>query len=406
MNAQPLKREALSHVLESLLRSELALTRRGVSTQAGLGSTRGALWTDDLHLGDDGEGSLGCDSLDRMRLAAATNEMFHLNEVDQELDLLSDPTFGAWLNAIEIAWRRGVSRITFTTSGSTGTPKRCTHEFTDLQTEVNFLGEVFAGRTRVVLFAPLHHIYGFLLGAMLPNTLGAETVLATMPEGARFNSLLQAGDLVVSFPEQWQWFERTVGHWPEDVQGVVSTAPCPPELLAALHERGLQKMTELYGSSETGGIGLRFWPEAKYRFMPHWQTVSAREEGSMELINTSGRRVCLMDRLRIDVEGTFTLEGRTDGAVQVGGTNVHPFRIAALLRTHPDVSDAVVRLMRPEQGSRLKAFIVACYGVDCDVLRLELETRCSQSLRSFERPTALTFGTCLPKNYMGKECDW
>jgi long-chain acyl-CoA synthetase len=140
--------------------------------------------------------------------------------------------------------------------------------------------------------------------------------------------------------------------------------------------------------------------------MPHWQPVPSKEEGSTELINFSGLRVCLMDRLRIDPEGTFTLEGRTDGAVQVGGTNVYPARIAALLRTHPNVSDAAVRLMRPEEGSRLKAFIVACYGVDYDVSRLELEAWCSRSLRSFERPTALTFGMCLPKNQMGKECDW
>lgn len=401
-----LSREALSYVLESLLRSELASAHGRPAIYAATPPAPQKRWTNDLHLGEGGDRSLGCDSLDQIRLAAATNEMFHLYEVDQELDLLSDPTFGGWLNAIQTAWHKGVSRITFTTSGSTGTPKRCTHEFKHLETEISFLGEVFAGRTRVVLFAPLHHIYGFIFGAMLPDALGAEAVLAVAPEQGRVNGLLQSGDLVVSFPERWQWLERTVLQWPEDVHGVVSTAPCPPELIAALHERGLRRMTEVYGSSETAGIGLRCWPESKYLFMPHWQPVSSEQEGGTELISSSGLRVHLMDRLHIDPEGTFTLQGRIDGAVQVGGTNVYPARIAALLRTHPDVVGAAVRLMRTGEGTRLKAFIVAGSNVNCDVLRRELETLCFHGLRAVERPTVLTFGACLPKNHMGKDCDW
>ncbi len=341
-----------------------------------------------------------------MRLAAATNEMFHLHEVGQELALPSDPTFGAWLDVIELAWDKGVSRITFTTSGSTGAPKRCTHEFNELKREICFLGQVFAGRARVVLLTPPHHIYGFLFGAMLPDALAAEVVIATMPAGAGDSVRVQAGDLVVSFPEQWQWLERTVFQWPHNVCGVVSTAPCPVELIAALHERGLQRMTEVYGSSETAGIGLRCWPEPKYRFMPHWRPSPGELDDCIELIHASGVRVCLNDRLRLGPDGTFTLEGRLDGAVQVGGTNVYPARTAALLRTHPLVIDAAVRLMRADEGTRLKAFIAAAPSADCDALRGDLEAWCFQKLRSVERPTSLTFGTSLPKNKLGKECDW
>jgi len=202
-----LMRKALSCVLEGLLRNELASVRGGAARHAGMATAGLEPWTDDLHFGEQGDHSLGCDSLDQMRLAAATNEMFHLYEVGQELALLSDPTFGSWLDAIQTAWRKGVFRITFATSGSTGTPKRCTHDFAHLRTEIRFLAEVFAGRTRIVLFAPPHHIYGFLFGAMLPSVLVAATALAATPGAGSLNDFLQAGDLVVSFPERWHWLE-------------------------------------------------------------------------------------------------------------------------------------------------------------------------------------------------------
>ncbi len=91
---------------------------------------------------------------------------------------------------------------------------------------------------------------------------------------------------------------------------MVSTAPCPPDLIAALRERGLSGMTEVYGAPETAGVAVRRWPEAAYALGPHWRFAEATRDDAPEI--------------------------------------VHPDHVAERLRREPGVRDAAVRLMRPE----------------------------------------------------------
>ncbi|TLU74234.1 AMP-binding enzyme [Lichenicoccus roseus] len=101
------------------------------------------------------------------------------------------------------------------------------------------------------------------------------------------------------------------------------------------------------------------------------------------------------------------LGDRVDGAVQVGGVNVLPIHVAAVLLSHPGVAAATVRLMRPSEGIRLKAFVVAedPFGNQV-VLRAELEALAAVELAIAEQPRASTFGPVLPAGDMGKATDW
>ena len=49
---------------------------------------------------------------------------------------------------------------------------------------------------------------------------------------------------------------------------------------------------------------------------------------------------------------------RRDACVQVAGINVYPKHVEKILSQHPAVKTCRVRLMRPEEGTRLKAFVV------------------------------------------------
>ncbi len=406
-----LSRPALLRVLTSLLQSELKAISRGRGAAGEAGPSQ-AVWPETLRLTGEETPSLHCDSLDVLRLAAAVNEMFHLYEAGEELGLLSSETLGSWLDSIEAAWRGGVHRVTFTTSGSTGTPKRCTHEFSYLKKEIIYLGEVFADRTRLIPLTPAHHIYGFLFTAMLPDHL--QLPVQTVDHGNRGRGIadLHHGDLLVSFPDRWQWLDRTIAHWPEGVAGVVSTAPCPAELAASLMEHGLGSLTEVYGSSETAGIGLRHWPETSFCLMPQWrfEDVSpgrnVRDTEGAALVHSSGTRVRLKDHADVQGGGRFTLEGRIDTAVQVGGINVYPARIAEALRTQPGVQDAVVRVTALGEGGRLKAFIVPQPQMDALALQSQLEGWMRNSFSAAEQVKSFSFGSILPKDAMGKDRDW
>ena len=105
------------------------------------------------------------------------------------------------------------------------------------------------------------------------------------------------------------------------------------------------------------------------------------------------------------------MAGRRDRAVQVGGTNVYPDRVARVLRAHPKVADCAVRLMRPEEGWRLKAFVVpdgvsaGAIGDPAD-LRRELRRWLRDKVEASERPGSITLGAVLPLDDQGKAADW
>ena len=103
----------------------------------------------------------------------------------------------------------------------------------------------------------------------------------------------------------------------------------------------------------------------------------------------------------------FRPAGRRDGAVVVGGSNVFPERVRAVLCSHPDVADAAVRLMRPDEGERLKAYVVPRHSRgDNERLRAELWSWLGARLAAPERPGAIELGPALPVGASGKSADW
>ena len=337
-----LSRAALRRVLQSLLTQERAAAR-GRRDPASVERRRlPAAWPDTLRMMEGADPSLGCDSLEILHLGAAANEMFHLHDGGHEADLLEIRTFGGWLDFIEAATAGDEARVTFLTSGSTGLPKRCCHAAPDLVIEAGVLAQRFADRRRFVTLVPAHHIYGFIVTALLPDRLGVEVWAADRSGPGDLARGLLPGDLVIGFPERWAWLDRSLADWPPDVIGVTSTAPCPAALIASLLERGLSGMVEIYGSSETAGIALREAPGA-YTLMPQWRFADPAGDDAPTLIHTSGHRIAPQDRIgRVD-DRAFHIQGRHDGAVQVGGVNVHPDAVAALLMARPGVAQAAVR---------------------------------------------------------------
>jgi 4-coumarate--CoA ligase len=106
-------------------------------------------------------------------------------------------------------------------------------------------------------------------------------------------------------------------------------------------------------------------------------------------------------------ERSFRPDGRIDAAVQVGGVNVFPAYVADVLRMHPQVADASVRLMRADEGARLKAFVVPrAEDADADALARDLDAFAAARLHAPERPAAYTFGARLPRQASGKAADW
>ncbi len=390
---------SLARFVSDLLAGELKLLRRGG------GHVPPLPWDADMPVGEDG---LGLDSLERMEVASALSEALHLHESGVEDLLLARRTFGEWVDVASRGLAHFDSQLSFRTSGSSGEPKCCGHPLADLAQEVDHLVNLFRGAKRIISAVPAHHIYGFLFTVMLPEKLGGlEVIDVRLLTPRALTRQLQAGDLVVSHPTHWSLVASHGGPLPCGVTGVSSTAPCPEELAAELRrsEGGLERLVQVYGSSETAGVGWRESPNAPFQLMPHWSRAAAgqlqrrSDNGAMCTARTQDIIEWLDDR-------HFHVGGRLDAAVQVGGVNVFPKRISTMLATHPQVREAAVRLMTAAEGYRLKAFVVPEAGADTEALRAELDQWANQHLSAPERPKSYKFGSQLPVNENGKYRDW
>jgi len=405
------RRGALARFISDLVADELARLRPGAIL-----ALPPRPWPAALQLDEDG---LGLDSLDRMAVAAALTEALHLHESGIEDLLLAQRGFGDWVETAAESLRRFDAALTFRTSGSTGTPKPCRHPLAALQHEVEVLAELPPLRDavgRVLAAVPSHHIYGFLFTQLLPLRLGAgETIDVRGLTAPTLRHQLRAGDLVIGHPTFWRLFAQhgRGTPLPQGVRGVSSTAPCPDALALGLVEQGLQSLLQVYGSSETAGIGWRDGAASPFALLPHWQRAYAEASAAPEILLRSGpggpfAPVVLQDHLNWRDPKHFTVAGRTDTAVQVGGVNVFPSQVRLCLCDHPAVADAAVRLMAPHEGDRLKAFVVlhSRAGPDRHALYAELDAWTRTRLPVPARPRAIEFGPALPVDNRGKACDW
>ncbi len=392
-------RAVLHRFVCDLLAGELLRQRRSAER-------RPLPWPEDLDLCED----LGVDSLELLALATALAEALHLHESGIEDYLLMKRRLGDWVDIADAGLKRFSDRLTFRTSGSTGTPKPCVHALASLQQEVEYLTTLFPGRRRVLCAVPSHHIYGFLFTVLLPRALGlaADNVIDIRGSTPSWLGLgASPGDLVIGHPEFWQAVARTVPQLPDDVVGVTSTAPCPDSVSEAVVGAGLSRLVQVYGSSECAGIGHRDSHWDPYTLMPHWNF--DRDAGRLMRLLPNGTvdASSFQDHLEWLDARSFLVGPRSDSAVQVGGINVFPERVREVLRQHPHVQDAAVRLMRPEEGARLKAFVVVKpEGPSRDELLIQLRALIDSELATPERPKAISFGNELPRGEQGKSADW
>ncbi len=399
-------RPTLERVVSDLLAGELALMRPGQPR-------RGLPWPPGLDLAAD----LGADSLELLGLATAMEQVLAIGCIGEDR-VLANPRLDAWVDAVAAGLAKSPDegkRMVFRTSGSSGAPKDCPHALAGLEQEASLLAGLFAGTRRIVSLVASHHIYGFLFTVLLPRALGLAPSSVCDLRGASPGAVarrLQPGDLVVGFPDFWRTFAPVAGSLPEGITGVSSTAPCPDEVARAVQAAGIGRLVQVYGSSETAGVGWREGPDEDYRLFPYWQRGETNPDGAQALVRRTADggslHVSLQDKLDWQGPDRFRPAGRLDQAVQVGGINVFPGYVADVLRMHPQVAEASVRLMRPDEGRRLKAFVVPREGAssDADRLRTELTAWIAERLPAPERPSAYSFGAALPRQASGKLTDW
>jgi acyl-coenzyme A synthetase/AMP-(fatty) acid ligase len=305
------------------------------------------------------------------------------------------------------------------TSGSTGQPSPHEKTLAQLLSEPEAHVRQFAlAGLRIVAAVPPYHIYGLLFGVLVPLLAGGSMARAApLQPAALLRELGRArADVLVCVPPQLAALvaDREDGHEParEDVEAEASW----PKLqrvfssagpLAAITAHALARhgwpVSEILGSTETGGMAQRSGADTSWRALPHVR-LSIAEDGTLLvdspwLSPTGPRPLATADRVERADDGGFHHLGRRDAVVKVGGRRIDTGGLEARLRDVPGVRDARV-LARDStrlRGVELLA-VVEADDVSADTLRAALR----QHVDPVALPRRYRVVARLPRSETGK----
>lgn len=110
------------------------------------------------------------------------------------------------------------------------------------------------------------------------------------------------------------------------------------------------------------------------------------------------------DAFRMDQDGYFYYQARTDDMIVSAGYNIAGPEVEAALLTHPAVAECgVVGIPDTERGRLVKAFVVLRRGVNGNaILAQELQQHVKKHIAPYKYPRAIEFCEQLPRTETGK----
>ena len=235
--------------------------------------------------------------------------------------------------------------VRMTTSGTTERPKYVGKTMAQLTGEIDVLSTVLPVATCVLSTVPLSHLYGLLFGVMLPLRFGARVVShdALLPADVAAAIERDGVDLMISTPAHLRAMASAA--MPRGLRVISSGARLPAELHMALVTRHGWHVTDVLGSTETGGIATRTHPEEPWTALPG-VTISAPDDKLVVESPWGGAgRVELDDRVELRGGGTFHYLGRSSELVKIAGKRAHAHAIEATVLAVPGVTDVALTVV-------------------------------------------------------------
>jgi fatty-acyl-CoA synthase len=337
---------------------------------------------------------------------------------------------------------RGRPRVLIHTSGTTGVPKAASRRIgeTGPSAVLGLLSLIPYRRDDVVLCpAPLFHSFGILsfsvaalLGAtlVLPDRFDAEESLSLIERHA-----VTAASLVPVMIRRILSLSRDVrdGYDTTSLRIVLTSGSAmPPEERARVREEFGDVLYDLYGSTEAGWVSVATpqdvveAPTAIGRPVAGVDVMILNDHDAAVPTGTKGRVVVRSgaafqgyasngdgasdgdeanpeetvdtgDVGWLDSDGRLFLEGRADEMIIVGGENVYPAEIEAVIADVPGVDDvAVLGVSDEDYGQVLAAYVQG--SVDPETVR----SACQGALSSFKVPRVIEVVDELPTTPTGK----
>lgn len=278
-------------------------------------------------------------------------------------------------------------RLTLCTSGSSGEPKLIDKSLAQLANEVEALERLWGahlGQATILGSVACQHIYGLLFRLLWPLCAGRSLYRRALPfpEDLQQVSLGQTDFTWIASPALLKRMGDNLD-WPalSRVKQVFSSGGAlPREAAESLHERLGQWPTEIYGSSETGGIG---WRQGDTPWQPFPSVeLSLDEAGALRIASPylpAGHVEQSADAAEIGDDGRFVLRGRLDRIVKLEEKRISLPMLEQALISHDWVADA--RLGVIQEGRAFLGALLALSPSGVHALRNQGRRSVTETLR-------------------------
>jgi acyl-coenzyme A synthetase/AMP-(fatty) acid ligase len=307
-------------------------------------------------------------------------------------------------------------RLLLCTSGSSGEPKLIDKRLRQLANEVEALEACWGadlGAACVIASVAAQHIYGLLFRVLWPLCAGRLFLRRAQPfsEDIQLASRQHPSFCWVASPALLKRMGDNLD-WPalSSVRRVFSSGgPLDSQAAQRLEQRLGQAPTEIYGSSETGGIA---WRQGGSLWQPFSGVqLSQDDQGALRIASPClppGHIEQTADAARIEADGHFELLGRLDRIVKLEEKRISLPMLEAALAAHPFVNDA--RLGVVSDNRAYLAALVALSDAGLHALRNGGRRALTENLRkhlsshceALALPRRWRLVTRLPFNSQGK----
>ena len=273
------------------------------------------------------------------------------------------------------------------TGGSTGKPKVWSKTPRNLLAEAFYLQKKFALSDKDLFVAtiPPYHIYGLLFSVLVPFVAHAQVLpdIYIFPQEIISTINKHKASVLVSVPIHYRALKVDNLSAPSlkiafSSSGVLNRS----DGLHFLKKTGVG-ITEIYGSTETGGIATRCISEYtdswKAFDVVSWKLMGSRLSVKSDFASSEMERdvngFCMTgDDACEDKNSRFVLLGRADGIVKVAGKRVDLLDVQNKIKTLPTVSDVVVVAIPTDKGREsVIAAVIACDLTETHVKKLLMD---------------------------------
>ena len=301
--------------------------------------------------------------------------------------------------------------VSLFTGGSTGKSRIWS------KTAANLFGEAFyiahtlgvGNRDCLLSTVPPQHIYGLLYSVLLPFVAQARVLCRTCTFPREILDALEKekATVLVSVPIHYRAL-RSGDLRPFSLRlAFSSAAPLDPGDAVSFLEKTGVAVTEIYGSTETGGVATRADGGKQGFWTPYacieWKILSERlcvrsDFISPDLPRDAEGYFITSDRVS-QVEGNlFRFLGRADHIVKIAGKRVDLEEIRERIRRIPGVTDAFITVLPPNRTQR--AEIAALVATDLPARDLRAAIRSLEG--SHGRPRRIRTVRAIPTLPNGK----